>query len=38
MDGGLKSNVELSDWFGVVFTWFEGGLCSPSNPDQPGKK
>ncbi|MDR1275165.1 MAG: hypothetical protein LBL72_02075 [Candidatus Accumulibacter sp.] len=36
---GRKSRrTSGSDWFGVVFTWFEGGLCSPSNPYQLGKK
>jgi hypothetical protein len=36
--GRKSKKTPRADWFGVVFTWFEGGLCSPSNPYQPGKK
>jgi hypothetical protein len=25
--------ARLANWFCVVFTWFEGGLCPLSNPN-----
>jgi hypothetical protein len=34
---GGKSNAGPDGVF-VVFTWFEGELCPPSNPNQSGKK
>jgi hypothetical protein len=36
--GGKNKKTPRLDGFCVVFTGFEGGLCPPSNPNQPGKK
>jgi hypothetical protein len=35
---GKNKRTPRPNWFCVVFTWFEGGLCPLSNPNQSGKK